>query len=619
MLLDTLKRHWGFDAFLPGQREAIDTIMAGRDSLVIFPTGGGKSLTYQLPAVCRPGLAVVVSPLIALMVDQVEALRANGIAAATMNSASELADYVGTRRALREGRLDLLYVSPERLLADDMVALLRETEVSFFAVDEAHCISHWGHDFRPGYRALTALRDLFPGIPIHACTATATEAVRADIIETLGLVDPDVRVGGFDRPNLTYRVRRRTRLLDQVREVLARHEGEGGIIYCIRKAEVDDLCARLRALGVNAVPYHAGLSAEERQRNQEAFSRERADVVVATVAFGMGIDRSNVRYVLHAGMPKSAEHYLQEAGRAGRDGEPAECVLLFNGQDPVIWRSIMGEPRTETEHVAHRKLEEMYDFCRSLACRHRYFVTYFGDAYTREVCGACDACLGENAVLPDSTTVARKVLACVARIQQRRGGAGRDNERGCGYGARHVAEVLKGTRGGKVAQVGHDRLSTHGLLAEFAVDDIADWIDQLVGAGFLVRLGEWRTLGLTSSGADLMRGEGTVSLSRVLKPHRPHPTVDGVPSEALFQTLRALRRELATQRGVPPYVIFSDATLRELARCRPLTADAFRAVKGVGETKTRTLADVFIEVIRAHDDAPSPDPDREGNEALLSN
>ena len=620
MLHDTLKRHWGFDTFLPGQREAVETVMSGRDSLVIFPTGGGKSLTYQLPALCKPGVAIVVSPLIALMIDQVEALRANGVAAATMNSTTELATYVETRRSLREGRLDLLYVSPERLLADDMGEVLAEVEVAFFAIDEAHCISHWGHDFRPGYRALTGLRGRFPEVPIHACTATATEAVRADIVETLGLRDPAVLVGSFDRPNLAYRVRRRTRLLDQVTEVLARHEGEGGIIYCIRKSEVDDLCTRLQALGHNAVPYHAGMSADERQRSQEAFSRERADVVVATVAFGMGIDRSNVRYVLHAGMPKSVEHYLQEAGRAGRDGEPAECVLLYSGQDPMVWRSILGEPQAEADHVAHRKVEEMYDLCRTLSCRHRYFVTYFGESYEREGCGACDVCLGENAVLADSTTVARKILACVARIQQRRGSrATADDGRGCGYGARHVAEVLKGVRGGRVAQVGHDGLSTHGLLAEYGVDDIADWIDQLVGAGLLMRLGEWRTLGLTGCGASVMRGEGTVSLSRILKPHRAQPTVDGVPGEALFQSLRALRRELAAQRGVPPYVIFSDATLRELARCRPLTPEAFRAVKGVGETKTRTLAHVFIEAIRAHEDGPSDDESRQGTETGFAN
>ena len=599
-MYDVLKRHWGYDDFLPGQREAVETVMRGRDSLVIFPTGGGKSLTYQLPGVCRPGVAVVVSPLIALMIDQVEGLRGNGIAAATMNSASDLAEYVDPRRDLREGKLDLLYLSPERLMADDMVELLREARVSFFAIDEAHCISHWGHDFRPGYRALAGLRARFPEIPIHACTATATEAVRADIVQTLGLHDPAILVGGFDRPNLTYRVRRRTRLIDQIGEVLARHRGEGGIIYCIRKAEVDELCAKLVSLGHKAVPYHAGMTADERRKSQQAFSNETADVVVATVAFGMGIDRSNVRYVLHAGMPKSVEHYLQEAGRAGRDGEPAECVLLYSGQDPMVWRTILGEPQSDAERMAHRKLAEMYDVCRSLTCRHRYFVTYFGDAYPHDGCNACDVCLGENEVLGDAVTVARKILACVARIQQQRSGARGGAPEGCGYGARHVAEVLKGSKAGRVAQMGHDRLSTFGLLAEYAVDDIADWIDQLVGTGHLMRLGEWRTLGLTASGTALMRGEGTVALSRAVKTRPAQPAVDDTPSESLFQSLRALRRDLAAQRGVPPYVIFSDATLRDLARARPLTPTAFRAVKGVGDTKTRTLADMFIAVIASH-------------------
>jgi ATP-dependent DNA helicase RecQ len=596
VLQSALQRWWGFDGFLPGQREAIESVVRGHDSLVVFPTGGGKSLTYQLPALVLPGTAVVVSPLIALMKDQVDQLVANGIPAATLNSSLEGNQSWQVRQGLREGRIKLLYISPERLLTEDMIDLLTSLHVSFFAIDEAHCISHWGHDFRPGYRALGQLRTHFEGLPVHACTATATEAVRADIIRQLGLRSPQVLVGSFDRPNLRYRAFSRQSLTRQIEELLERHRGEAGVIYCIRRADVDDLCARLVQRGVRAVPYHAGLSAEQRHTNQEAFKNEQADVVVATVAFGMGIDRSNVRFVAHTGMPKSIEHYQQEAGRAGRDGLPAECILFYSSQDLLTWRTILGEPVTEADHTSHRKLEEMFGFCRSLVCRHRFLVEYFGQGFDRERCDACDHCLGEHRALEDSQTMARKILSCVARVKQR-------------FGAQHVAEVLRGGSGAKIIQLGHHELSTYGLLKQYGQAEVLDWIDQLVAGGFLQREPEHRTLLITPAGKKLLiDGEGDVALTTPRpargkgkrRDEQPIDDADGAVDRELFESLRQLRRRLAQEKAVPPYVIFDDKTMRELSRHKPLTEPQLLRVRGIGETKARTLGPFIIEAIRVH-------------------
>jgi len=598
-LINVVKRVWGYDALLPLQAEAMGAVLARRDSILVLPTGGGKSLCYQAPAAAMGKLAVVVSPLIALMKDQVDGLAAAGVPAAFLNSSLAPEERRAVEAGVAGGRYHLLYVAPERLVLDSCLALLRRAGVAFFAIDEAHCISQWGHDFRPEYRQLRVLRETFPDVAIHAFTATATPRVRTDIAVELLLRNPEVLVGSFDRPNLVYRVRQRTDRLAQILEALGRHRGEAGIIYCIRRAEVDQVCEALRKRDVRAVPYHAGLADGERKRYQDDFIKERADVVVATVAFGMGIDRSDVRYVIHAGMPKSIEHYQQEAGRAGRDGLPAECLLLYSGGDFGLWRSIlMGEGLPAPGALA--KLGEMYGYCQGATCRHRSLVEYFGQAYGLANCGACDICAGEVAAEGDAVVLAQKILSCVVRLGER-------------FGADYVAEVLRGADTARIKAMRHDRLSTYGLLRDHRKAEIRSWIDQLEGQGCLAREeGEYPTLSVTERGRRVLHGEDDVRLLRtVAGPARGEgrragrrEAADVMSREAvdgdLFEALRALRRAMAEERGIPPYLIFSDASLREMARERPTTEDAFLRIKGVGQHKLAELGPQFLARIRAH-------------------
>jgi ATP-dependent DNA helicase RecQ len=595
-LIALLKKHWGYPGFLPNQAEAVGNVLAGRDSLVILPTGGGKSMCYQLPALALPGTAIVVSPLLSLMKDQVDALTASGVPAGALNSSLSAEERRAVTQQLREGTLKLLYVSPEGLATPQMVETLRDVAVSFIAVDEAHCVSQWGHEYRADYRNLGQLRQWFPDVAMHGFTATATEAVRQDVIESLGLRDAAVVVGSFDRPNLVYRATYRRDLMAQLEQVLARHQGEAGIVYCISRAEVEQVADALTKRGHKALPYHAGLGAEVRRKHQEAFANEQVDLIVATVAFGMGIDRSNVRFVAHAGLPRSIENYQQEAGRAGRDRLEAECILFFGGQDLMAWRRILGEPASDYDRLAHEKLNEVYRFARSLTCRHRFLVSYFGEDYQHESCGACDVCFGEHAELEDAVVTSQKILSCVARVRE-------------SFGARHVAEVLKGAKHAKILQHGHDQLSTHGLLAAYHLNDIGDWIDQLIMQGFLVREGEWQVLRLTEAGRRLMRGDDHVRLSApraVDKPKKAKRTASGAavelagPEEQLFQALRAWRREIASERGVPPYVILTDATLIELARERPASHVSLMAIKGIGESKARSFGEQLLVLLADH-------------------
>ncbi len=600
-LRQVVKRVWGYDALLPLQAEAMGAVLARRDSVVVLPTGGGKSLCYQAPAAAMGKLAVVVSPLIALMKDQVDGLAGAGVPAAFLNSSLTAEERRAVEAGVAGGRYHLLYVAPERLVLPSCLGLLRRAGVEFFAIDEAHCISQWGHDFRPEYRQLRVLRESFPDVAIHAFTATATPRVRTDIAVELALRNPEVLVGSFDRPNLVYRVRQRTDRLGQIVEALARHRGEAGIIYCIRRIEVDQVCEALRKRGYRAVPYHAGLGDSERKRYQDDFIKERADVVVATVAFGMGIDRSDVRYVIHAGMPKSIEHYQQEAGRAGRDGLPSECLLLYSGGDFGLWRSIlMAEGLPAPGALA--KLGEMYNFCQGATCRHRFLVEYFGQAYGRANCGACDICAGEVAAEADAVVLAQKILSCVVRLGER-------------FGADYVAEVLRGAETARVRGLGHDRLSTYGLLRDHRKAEVRNWIDQLEGQGCLARQdGDYPTLSVTERGRRVLRGEDDVALfrtvaraprdeaSRAARHEGPRGLGAGrEPMDGgLFEALRALRRAMAEERGIPPYLIFSDASLRDMARERPTTEDAFLRIKGVGQHKLTELGPRFLARIRAH-------------------
>ncbi|HEY8505245.1 MAG TPA: DNA helicase RecQ, partial [Gemmataceae bacterium] len=586
-----------FRSLRPLQRQAMQAVLDRRDSLVVLPTGGGKSLCFQAPALLRPDeTTVVVSPLIALMNDQVENLRAADVPARCLTSAQTPQERAAVEQELRRGGVRLLFVSPERLTLGSFQNLLRQLRVRTFAIDEAHCISHWGHDFRPEYRQLNRLRELFPDASLHGYTATATERVRRDIVEQLALREPEILVGDFDRPNLVYRVIPRTNVLKQVREVLQRHPNEAGIIYCIRRKDVDDLAAELRAAGVNAMPYHAGLSPEERRATQEAFRSERCDVVVATVAFGMGIDRSDVRFVLHAGMPKSIEHYQQEAGRAGRDGLEAECILLYAPADYFTWRSVISKSAEENgagpEFVpqALRHLDGMYAYGRGAVCRHRVLVEHFGQSFPHANCQACDLCLGEVETEPDSLVIAQKILSCVARVQQR-------------YGVEHVTGVLHGDQTERIRSLRHDGLTTYGLLREHSKPQIRDWIYQLIAQELLVQTDdEYPQLRLNAASWEVMRGGRDVKLMRTVqrKQSRESRAAEvswsGVDRD-LFEELRKLRRQLAEERKRPPYTIFTDATLREMCRRLPRTRAALRGISGVGDAKLRDFGDAFLERI----------------------
>ena len=497
---EVLARTFGFTSLRPLQREAIHAALDGRDALVVMPTGGGKSLCYQVPPLVTGRLAIVVSPLIALMQDQVEGLRLLGYPAAALHGNLAAAEREATRRAVEGGALRLLFVSPERLFQDGFLAWLARFPLGAFAIDEAHCISQWGHDFRPEYRRLAELRERFPAVPFHAFTATATPRVREDIAQQLGLREPVELVGTFDRPNLTYRVQQRYDRAEQAAQAIGRHPGAASIVYCIARKDTESLTEELRARGIAAAAYHAGLDAGTRTQLVEDFRAERLDVVVATVAFGMGIDRSDVRLVVHAGLPKSIEQYQQETGRAGRDGLPAECLLLYSAADAAKWRSIIDrsalefEADAETVASQHELLQRMHRFAQRPRCRHRTLSEYFGQEYPHADCGACDVCLGEFVPVPDAHVVAQKILSAVARTGQR-------------FGSKHVIDVLRGSQVAKIKERGHDKLSVFGLLAAVDVQRLGNYIDQLVDAGDLERSeGEYPVLVLTKGSHEILRG-----------------------------------------------------------------------------------------------------------------
>jgi len=584
-----LKRHWGYDDFLPLQERAIESVLSGRDSIVVLPTGGGKSICFQAPAVALPGMAIVVSPLISLMKDQIDSLIECGIPAARIDSSQSTRERDAIVERIIKRELKLLYISPERFASDGFIRFLQGVDISLIAIDEAHCVSMWGHDFRPEYRRLGRLKESFPGVSVHAYTATATEHVRRDIALQLHLKDPEMLIGSFDRPNLIYRVQRRSNTLRQVRGVLDRHRDESVIIYCIRRADVDELCASLIQKGYRAAPYHAGMSAEERKNSQDAFIEEQVDIIVATVAFGMGIDKSNVRAVIHTGMPKSLEHYQQESGRAGRDGLEAECLLFWSGGDYGIWKSIMSNTESDqARDIALTKLNAMYDYCTGLTCRHHSLVNYFGQDLEGTNCGACDVCLGEIGSMDGSLEIAQKILSCVVRLHER-------------FGADYTAAVLSGSRDHRILERKHDHLSTYGLLSDLPKSTTRDWIEQLVGQGYLEKAGDFNVLHVTEGGWHVLHGEEVPTL---LKPADKHVRASRVAVDSwegvdhgLFEALRGLRRKLALKKSVPSYIVFSDAALRDMARRRPSTVDGFLQVSGVGRAKAEQYGDIFVDAI----------------------
>ncbi len=603
-LFAAVARYWGFATLRPLQEQAIRAVLGGRDSLVVMPTGGGKSLCFQAPAVVRGGLTVVVSPLIALMKDQVDGLARIGVPASRLDSTLNAAERTTTFEGIRNGTTRLVFTSPERLVNTDVFRMLQNANTHTVAIDEAHCVSHWGHDFRPEYRQLARLREFFPKAAVHAYTATATEQVRRDIAQQLNLSNPDILVGNFDRPNLTFRVLPRLDLQSQVREVIDRHAGDAGIVYCLRRKDVDEMTAALKTAGYRAVPYHAGMDNAARRESQEAFAAEDADIVVATVAFGMGIDRSNVRFVIHAAMPKTIEHYQQETGRAGRDGLPSECVLLHSGADFITLKSIIEKSAEEAqaapEYVAAsvRHLEEMGRYCRGALCRHKALVQHFGQTYTTPNCEACDICLGDTQEVPDAVTVAKKILSCVARVKE-------------SFGASHVIDVLRGADTASIRARGHHELSTHGLLKSVPKTDLRDWIYQLIGQDVLVQAGdEYPLLKLNAASWAVMNGKQTVRLIQLARrekrsgtsaatPGQPFALPAGADAE-LFEMLRKLRRQEASHDGVQPYVVFPDTVLAEMARGRPTSEDALRRISGVGDVRLQTYGRTFLKAIIAH-------------------
>jgi len=593
-LLGALKRHFGYDQFRPLQKEIIEDALAGRDVFVLMPTGGGKSLCFQLPALMREGLTIVVSPLIALMKDQVDALQTSGIPATYLNSTLDRDEAKARWRGLHRGEYRMLYVAPERLMLDAFLERALNWDIAQFAIDEAHCISEWGHDFRPEYRELKKLRKHLPDVPIMALTATATERVRADIIKELTLRDPRSYVASFNRPNLTYRVIPKTASYEQLLAFIRGRPNDNGIVYCASRKSSESLARNLNEHGVSAKPYHGGLTNAERTRHQDAFLRDDVRVITATIAFGMGINKPNVRFVVHYDLPKNLESYYQETGRAGRDGLPSECVLLFSPSDVAKQLHFIDEKAEKEARIARAQLQQMVHYAETRQCRRSVLLEYFGERFLQQSCASCDNCLQPRETF-DGTVHAQKFLSCVYRIRARHG---------FGFGLGHIVDVLRGADTEAIRQRNHNELSTYGIGSELKR---GEW--QAIGRE-LLRLGlvecapgKFATLSLTPAGLEALRKRTPIVLTKQIDiVEKAARTRAGAIEcdEVLFERLRALRRQLADERGVPAYIIFSDVSLREMARSYPTTASEFRRIPGVGEQKLKNFAEPFLNEIKSH-------------------
>ncbi len=606
-LLGALKRHFGYHQFRPLQREIIQDALAGRDVFVLMPTGGGKSLCFQLPALTRDGLTIVVSPLISLMKDQVDALQTSGIPATYLNSTVDREEAKARWRGLHRGEYRLLYVAPERLMLDTFLERALNWNIAQFAIDEAHCISEWGHDFRPDYRELKKLRKHLPDVPVMALTATATEQVRADIIKELNLRDPRCYVASFNRPNLTYRVVAKTASYDQLLAFMRSRPNDSGIVYCASRKSTESLARNLNEDGVSTKTYHAGLTTSERTRHQEAFLRDDVRVITATIAFGMGINKPNVRFVVHYDLPKNLESYYQETGRAGRDGLPSECVLLFSPGDVAKQLHFIDEKSESEARIARAQLRQMVHYAETRECRRATLLKYFGETYPitpegiggetaplQVSCDGCDNCLQPRETF-DGTVHAQKFLSCVYRVHAKSGFA---------FGLNHVVDVLRGADTEAIRQRGHNELSTYGIGAE---SKRTEW--QAIGRE-LLRLGliecapgKFATLSLTSEGLKALRNRTPIVLTKQIdiaekNAQRRAGTIEC--DEVLFERLRALRRKLADDRKVPAYIIFSDVSLREMARDYPTNSTEFRRIPGVGEQKLKDFGKAFLSEIKSH-------------------
>lgn len=592
-LLAPLKEHFGYSEFRPLQEEIIRDALGGRDVFALMPTGGGKSLCFQLPALLREGLTIVVSPLIALMKDQVDALQASGVAATYLNSTLGAGEAKARWRGLHRGEYRMLYVAPERLMLEGFLEKALNWNIAQIAIDEAHCISEWGHDFRPEYRELKKLRTHLPEVPTMALTATATERVREDILKQLKLRDPQCYVASFDRPNLTYRVVPKSQPYDQLLAFLQARPHESGIVYCASRKTADSLASKLNADRIPAKPYHAGLENDERARNQEMFLRDDVRVITATIAFGMGINKPNVRFVVHHDLPKNIESYYQETGRAGRDGLPSECVLLFSAADVVKQNRFIEEKSEAEARIAREQLRQMVHFAEARQCRRTTLLRYFGEERPDEPCGGCDNCLTPRETF-DGTVAAQKFLSCVHRVY---------TKSGFGFGLNHIVEVLTGAKTEAVKQRGHDQLSTYGIGGEMKREAWQAIGRELLRLGLVEAApGKFATLQLTPAGLDALRQRTSITLTKPVDVATKTKGRAGEieTDETLFDELRARRRKIADERDVPAYVIFSDVALREMARSYPTTPAEFRKIPGVGEQKLKDFAEPFLAAISAY-------------------
>jgi ATP-dependent DNA helicase RecQ len=605
-LADELKQHFGFDSFRPGQEEVVRDILGKRDVLAIMPTGGGKSLCFQLPALLNRGVCIVISPLIALMQDQVRLLQDNGIDATYINSSLERAEAARRFARLERGEIKLLYVAPERALQSefetDVLPRLQATHgISSLVVDEAHCVSEWGHDFRPEYRQLHRLRTRFPDMPIAAFTATATERVRVDIVRQLALREPRIHVTSFNRPNLYYAVRPKSRATYPELLELARRDDGAGIIYCLSRKRVDELATQLQSDGVRALPYHAGLDANTRRTNQESFIRDDTQVIVATIAFGMGINKSDVRWVVHHDLPKTLEGYYQESGRAGRDGEKARCVMYFGAGDIRTAEHIISqkvdpvtfEPLAEEQRMARQQLRQVLGYAETGECRRTVQLRYFGEVFPGK-CGACDNCVEPRATV-ERTTEAKQFLSCVARLGQRR-------ER---YGVAYIIEILRGGETQRILERDHGSLSVYGIGKHLGLQEWRDLARALIHQGLMTQSSDgYAVVSLNEASWQVLRGERTVQVGESVKAASGKKSAKGakaaVPSggSPLFDALRVLRKRLADEAGMPPYIVFNDASLWDMVQRQPTTLEEFSTIVGVGQAKLTRYGEQFVEVIR---------------------
>ncbi len=599
--LQILQKTYGYHSFRGHQQAAIEAVIAGQNAFVLMPTGAGKSLCYQIPALCRAGVGVIVSPLIALMQDQVAALGQLGIRAAAINSNIDAGEIAHTKAAIEQGAIDLVYVAPERLLTEDFLHLLDRSPIALFAIDEAHCVSQWGHDFRPHYTELALLATRFPRIPRIALTATADAPTRRDIVEKLQLQNAAHFVSGFDRPNIHYRITERHRAESQITAFIREHHaGEAGIVYCLSRKGVEEMCAHLVSEGFTALPYHAGLDASTRSRNQQRFLRDEAVIMVATIAFGMGIDKPDVRFVIHANIPKNIEAYYQETGRAGRDGLPANALMLYGMRDVAMQRNFIEEgdaPDTQ-KRIEHEKLGALLGLCEAASCRRQILLRYFGDA--AEPCGNCDLCDSPPETF-DGTIAAQKAISCVYRTGQR-------------FGVQYLINVLLGKSDTRMEGLGHHTLSTFNIGGEFSAAEWQGIFRQLVAQNLLTSAGEHGGLKITAEGHAFLKEKPPMPLRRIAQRTRRERVRKSAPGGltvaydddvnlSLFNALKALRLHLAKEQNLPPYVIFHDKTLRELAARQPTSLSALSEISGIGEKKSERYGTAFLKIIAAHEAA----------------